>query len=102
MQYFFVFGDRIAVGNDPGRRLPPRPAVAYVNAAQRNARIEVAAERPAPYAAGVKAARNRLHPVDNLHRANLGRSGDGTGRKSRAEQIQPVVTFAQDRKSTRL
>src|ERR1700722_3318018 len=91
MQDLVVFGDGIRIGDDARGGLPPCAAALHVDAAQRDARVEVAAERPPPDAPGVEASRYRLQRVDELHGPHLRRSGHRARGEARSKEIERVA-----------
>src|SRR3546814_9405141 len=73
--------------------------------ADRDGGVHVAVPAEVADGAAVDATLDRLDLVDDFHRADFRRAGQGAGGERRGQRVQRVETFLQaagDRKSTRL
>src|SRR6266404_5059670 len=97
IQAFLVLKLRDRVGDDTGARLHSCDAIAQIDRADRDARIQVVRVIDIKNCSGVDTTRRRLELVNNLHCANLRRARHSARRKTSAQRIESNQVVAQMR-----
>src|SRR5437667_12739465 len=87
---FEPLGLGIGVGDDAGADLHRRGPVVADDRSDRDAGVEVAGVGDVADGAAVGPALGRLELVDDLHRADLRRAGEGAGRNARLPHVHRV------------
>src|SRR5206468_4228991 len=82
---------RIRIGDDARGGLEVRMPVFQHRTSQRDARIEIAGESEIADRARIAATARMLQFADNLHGADLWRTGDGTGWKCRSDHVERIA-----------
>ena len=89
--HVFVFGNRI--GDDSSTRLNVALVPTRNQRPDRNARIQIVAEVHIHDGAGIDSAPRRFQLVDDFHRADFWRSGNGAGGEAGHQRIQAGPRF---------
>ena len=78
---------RIRIGNDAGPGLDEGLVLFDDDGSDVDAHVHVAGETEVPHRAGIGPSPGRLEFIDDLHRANLRRAGDRTGRETSPQHV---------------
>ena len=88
------FGGRVAAPRDAAADVQRQPPAVGDERPDEDARLHRAVGPDPAERAGVRAAPDRLEPLEDLHRADLRRAGDRAARERRGEEVEGVAPAA--------